>query len=80
MIFDPHFPTELLLNPVMSVCILRRESVRSGVLLRHVQPAVAEPASGLRIQAPVDSDEPRRRGPDHGLSPGHTAGQCEHEL
>lgn len=52
-----------------------RKSVRSWILLWHVQSAVAEQAACLRIQASVDTDESRRCGQNHGLSTGNTTGK-----
>lgn len=49
--------------PGSSICVFSRQSVRARVLLRHLQPPVAEPAPGLLLQPAVDSDEPRRCGP-----------------
>lgn len=54
---------------------LPREGLRPGVLLRHLQRSVAEQTPSLRLQAAVDSDGARRRGPDPGLQAGHQTGQ-----
>lgn len=57
------------------ICSLSRKGLPSGVLLRHLQPPVAEPAQSLRLQAAVDPDEPQRRGPHCCLQTRHQTGR-----
>lgn len=40
-----------------SICLYSRQGVSSRVLLRHLQPLVADEAQNLQLQAPVDPDE-----------------------
>lgn len=58
-----------------SIPFFPRKSLCPGILLRHLQPPVAEPAPGLFLQPAVDADESQRRGSDPGLSPGNSPGE-----
>lgn len=49
------------------LCVCSRQGVPPRVLLRHLQPRVAEQTPNLQLQAPVDPDESQRRGPHRGL-------------
>lgn len=56
------------------ICFLSRQGLPSRILLRHLQPPVAEQAQSLRLQAPVDSNEPQRCGPHCRLQTRHQTG------